>query len=131
MRSTPGCLLTAILTALLAAGCSKRDTDGLSLVGRRVADRVEHAAGGSTGLMATSWRGLRACWGDTQLDCRVLLRLQWDQQLAGTPLSVELVEPGVVQLAGPLADTGLRRRAVDLAGSTAGVEKVLEKWGTP
>jgi osmotically-inducible protein OsmY len=57
----------------------------------------------------------------------VLTRLRWDKGLAGTAVQVDTPGTGVVRLQGIVADDQQRRRAVDLAESTQGVEKVVDE----
>jgi osmotically-inducible protein OsmY len=57
----------------------------------------------------------------------VLTRLRWDKGLAGTAVQVDTPGTGVVRLQGTVADDQQRRRAVDLAESTQGVEKVVDE----
>lgn len=123
-------LVSSMVVATLC-GCSKHDSEALSEVGRRVWDRCENAAGGPDGKAATSWQGVRASWNDANLDSRVYLRLRWDQQLSDANIQVKVLSPAVVEISGVLAEQELRTRAVQIAQTTLGVEKVEEKWESP
>jgi osmotically-inducible protein OsmY len=120
-------LVSGVVAAALS-GCSKHDSEALSEVGRRVWGRCQNAAGGPDGKAATSWQGVRAGWNDANLDSRVYLRFRWDQQLSGANIQVKLLSPGVIEIGGPLAEQELRSRAVEIAQTTLGVEKVEENW---
>jgi osmotically-inducible protein OsmY len=70
---------------------------------------------------------VRGSLSETTLDSRVTTRLRWDRTLADADIHVSSPIPGTVQLEGTVPDLIRRRRAVDLAQSTQGVEKVLDK----
>ena len=64
------------------------------------------------------------------LDARVSARLRWDKALAGSKIQVQ-AKDGVVELKGPVIDLAQRRRAVELAESTAGADKVTDLLEVP
>jgi hypothetical protein len=118
-RSAWTCLALACL-----AGCSRSDADHLAQIGRKTMGRAGHLAGGDGGP-AASWQMVRAGLDDITLDSRVSARLRWDKGLADTPIQVHTTG-GVVELRGTVRDLNQRRRAVDLAENTIGVEKVVD-----
>ncbi len=67
---------------------------------------------------------------ETSLDARVSIRLRWDKNLADMPIQVSS-KGAVVELKGAVRDLDQRRRAVEIAESTAGVEKVVDALETP
>jgi osmotically-inducible protein OsmY len=109
---------------VLICGCSNQDADRLCKVGRKVSARLESAAGGSRGKMANSWLAMRGAMGEARLDCRVLVRLRWEQTLAESDIRVEMTAPGVVKLLGSVNNFQERRRAIEVANSTVGVKQV-------
>jgi osmotically-inducible protein OsmY len=111
------------------AGCNGSDVDSLARVGRKLVTGVENAAGGSESRLATSVQAVRGSLGEASVDARVALRLRWDRELAQAHITVHLAGPGVVQLDGSVTEPALRRRAVELAQSTRGVEQVIDNLG--
>ncbi len=110
--------------AILAAGCGKEDTERLASIGHKLAVRAEAFAGNDSKLLR-GWQAMRCEWSEPALDARVGLRLRWDNSLAGTQIRVT-ASAGVVELNGTVRDLAQRRRAVELAETTAGVEKVTD-----
>jgi osmotically-inducible protein OsmY len=111
----------------LGAGCGKQDADRLAGVCRLATAKLDGVTGGARAKFSNGWQAVRGSLSATTLDSRVATRLRWDQALADADLQVSSPSPGVVQLEGLVADLTQRRRAVDLAGSTQGVSKVLDK----
>jgi hypothetical protein len=121
MRKLVGGLL------LLALGCGKDDADGLARVGGHVATRFDDLTGNARGKLGDSWDAARGCWAASALDGRVTTRLRWDKALAGAGVQVSGAGPGAVRLSGTVADKAQHDRAVELAQSTVGVEKVIDE----
>jgi osmotically-inducible protein OsmY len=115
----------------LVAGCNGNDVDSLGRVGRKIVTGVEDAAGGSQSKLATGFQALRGSLGESTVDARVALRLRWDKELAQAPILVHLISPGVVQLDGDVAEPALRKRALELAESTRGVDRVIDNLEGP
>src|SRR5262249_26316806 len=103
-------------------GCSNEDADHLVRVGKVTAAKVEALTGGNDKLLG-GWQAVRGDLNEVGLDARVALRLRWDKSLADVRIDVQ-VKDGQVELKGTVHDLTQRRRAVDLAESTAGAEKV-------
>jgi osmotically-inducible protein OsmY len=117
----------AVGAALLAGGCGREDVDRLGRIGRKAAARLEEATGGPRGKLANGWAALRGSLADTTPDSRVQLRLRWDKSLAGADVHVSAPVSGTVRLQGRVANLDQRQRAVGLAETTQGVEKVLDE----
>jgi osmotically-inducible protein OsmY len=115
---------------MLAAGCSKDDTEHLARLSRKIAVRAESLGESTTGSLHGGWQGFRAHQDDTGIDARVECRLRWDKELADTRIQVE-ADKGVVTLKGTVENLSQRQRAIALAESTAGVEKVVDELKTP
>jgi osmotically-inducible protein OsmY len=60
------------------------------------------------------------------VESRVGARLGWDKNLEGLAIQVE-ADGATVKLHGKVPDPAKRRRAVELATSTSGVEKVTDE----
>jgi osmotically-inducible protein OsmY len=112
--------------AMTACGCSGQDADQLARVSQRVVARLEAVSGGATGKLLNRLQVRRSNETEATLEDRVASRLRWDRSLAEKPIQVRTVENGVIELQGTVADLSARRRAVDLAQSTVGVEQVID-----
>jgi hypothetical protein len=113
----------------LVFGCNNSDADHLAQLGRMAAAQADDWTNKPENKWTKGWQTLRAKPEET-LDVRVSLRLRWDQVLAETPIQVKASD-GVVELKGTLRDLSQRRRAVELAESTAGVQKVVDLLEVP
>jgi len=100
----------------LLAGCSRQDTECLGNLGRRMLAKTD---GLSAGIKA-SWKGHYPGPG---LGSRVQHRLRWDKLLADTSIDVQS-QGNEVELRGTVSNADQKRRAVELAETTAGVDKV-------
>src|SRR5262245_49776364 len=111
--------------ALLGAGCSREDTERLAKVGRRVAASAESLGADCRDALGGRWDGLCAVADHAGVEARVAARLRWDKGLAGSAIKVQ-ASGGTVELKGTVRSLAQRRRAVDLAESTAGAEQVSD-----
>ena len=68
---------------------------------------------------------MRATFDELGLDTRVSARIRWDKSLAGAQVQVS-AKGTTVELKGTVRDMKQRRRAVELAESTTGVETVTD-----
>jgi osmotically-inducible protein OsmY len=107
-------------------GCSQ-DADGLTRVCQKTASKFDGVTENLRGKLQDGWGAVRGSLPESGLDSRVALRLHWDQELEGANITVAPAGAGVVRLTGEVATLAQRRRAVALAQSTAGVEKVLDE----
>lgn len=114
--------------AVVAVGCSDQDTERLARVGQKVAGKVHGMAGGADTKLAIGLQAMRANWSDASLENRVSARLRWEKLLDGASIQVHAAG-NTVELKGIVSDLGQRRRAIDLAQSTTGVEKVVDVLG--
>ena len=113
------------LFAFVLSGCSDQDTERLGRIGRKVSEKFDDMTGGADGKLAQSFHAMRANWDDVALDARVMARLRWDKTLADAQIQVS-ASGGTVELKGTVNHLEQRRRAVELAESTAGVEQVSD-----
>jgi hypothetical protein len=109
--------------AAFTAGCSRQDTERLARIGKRIAAHAEALTADCRAGMGSSWNGVGEGAG---LGARVRARLRWDKALTGLPIRVHAAG-GAVELTGTVHDLTQRRRAVELAESTTGVEKVNDQ----
>ena len=89
--------------------------------------RLQAVTEGLRDKLHNGWGAVRGSVSDTSLDSRVALRLRWDSDMAGADVQVRLTGPSVVELTGVVADLAQRRRAIELAGTTTGVESVRDR----
>ncbi len=115
---------------IFAGGCSCDDTDRLARVGHKVAARAAALAPDSDNKLARGWQSVSKGSTETSLAARVFNRLRWDKNLADAQIQVS-AKGAVIELKGTVQDLDQRRRAVEIAESTTGVEKVVDALETP
>jgi osmotically-inducible protein OsmY len=115
----------ATLLAVSLTGCSGEDTDRLGKVGRKVAGRAEALTPEAAEKLSRGWEALRYSPEEMPVATRAALRLHWDKSMVGAQIQVA-AEGAVLELSGTVNDTAQRQRAVELAESTSGVEKVVD-----
>lgn len=113
--------------AAVLCGCSNKDAEQLSRVGRKAMSKLEEAAGGSHGRLLTGYQAVRGALCDATLDSRVATRLQWEKTLEDSEIEVQNVSPGTVKLLGRVPDFPQRQRAQEVAQNTVGVIQVVNE----
>jgi osmotically-inducible protein OsmY len=109
--------------ALVAAGCNRQDVDGLGSISRKVLERTQSAV---APLRDNFERTLKDIGVGAGLKERVQQRLLCDKALAAATIDIS-VKGAEVELRGTLKSEDQRRRAVDLAETTVGVERVVDQ----
>jgi hypothetical protein len=99
-------------------------------VSRKVAAKFEQLTDGVSGKLTNTLEALRFGWNGLPLDARVSSRLRSDKKLTDVSIQVR-ASGGIVELRGTVADLSQRRRAVELAETTVGVENVLDALVVP
>jgi osmotically-inducible protein OsmY len=117
-----------MVSLLYATGCSNGDVERLGRIARTLAERFENLTEGAKAKLAGNWSG--GSLEDSAIAQRVRQRIRWDEQFANCEIEVDAPERGVVRLRGVVANLDKRRRAVDLAQSTIGVERVEDALTT-
>ncbi|MCS7045011.1 MAG: BON domain-containing protein [Gemmataceae bacterium] len=112
-----------LIGVMLLAGCKQQDVDGLGRIGRKLLERTQAAASPLRERFDSTLSGMS---GRESVRQRVRLRMQWDQALAKEQIEVHATG-GVVELRGTVKTDQLRRRAVELAEATVGVERVADQ----
>ncbi len=115
---------------ILAAGCSNNDTEHVARVARVVAAKAQILTGDADGKLSRGWQALCGSVDNPSLEMRVSSRLRLDKSLADIPIEVT-ASGDEIELKGKLQNLEQRRRAVELAESTTGVEKVVDKLEIP
>lgn len=106
--------------------CQSKDAERLAALGTRLREKAQGLVASGGGPL----RGLQSVplrLGELSVDARVLARLQWDKGLADAVIEVHAVGDSAVELTGKVRDMDAKRRALELAQTTAGVEKVMDK----
>lgn len=121
---------SALLLAVSAtfAGCTAQDTECLARIGRKLADRSHGAADSIRGQVDGDLKAMPlggALPKDNVLRERIAARLRWDALLADARIDVQ-VTGQEVDLKGTVKNDAQRRRAADIAETTAGVQAVNE-----
>ncbi len=119
--------LLILLALLPLAGCKARDADLIALACQRAGQKLGLTRGPSAGTLTGTLRG---SLGETSLSARVENRLRWDRMLADANIEVIGAGSGGVVLKGTVADLSMKQRAVDLARTTLGVERVTDELTT-
>jgi hypothetical protein len=141
--------------ATFAAGCSGDDTERMARIGRKTMARCDDLTAGLRTKVSAGIDAVRtslpaappaprtaapppslpppstpaASVPTTPIDSRVLWRIRWDKSLAGADVAVETPSGGVVRLRGVVNDLTRQRRALELAETTEGVERVVNELG--
>jgi osmotically-inducible protein OsmY len=121
--------LLLMSVAIGGSGCNSEDADRLARVVGAAAAKVEALSLDANGRL-TGWPSFPANLDELPLEARVSARLRWDQTLAGAQIQVR-ASPEGVELKGTVRDLDQRRRAVDLAQSTVGTERVNDLLEVP
>lgn len=107
-------------------GCGD-DVDHLERVFDKTAAKFDGATESMRGKLQNGEKAVRGVIAETSLDTRVVLRMRWDADLVGAEVQAQQIGPGTVELTGTVNDLAQQRRAVELAQTTVGVEKVLDR----
>src|SRR3954452_509137 len=99
-----------------AQGPIERVGQALDNAGRNIRRGVENAV--ARGQISTA---------EQELIDRILFRIRWDKQLAGSALQLEVPAYGAVILRGSVASKDVKARAVDLVQNTIGVTSVVDE----
>lgn len=114
-----------LVVAAFAAGCNPDDTERMSRVARKLTARAEALTTDQDSGLNKGWQAVRNGWQETTLAGRVAARLRWDKTLADCQIQTAAVG-NAVELKGTVREPEQRQRAVELAESTLGVDKVTD-----
>jgi hypothetical protein len=115
-------LLFAAFCLLGSSGCNRSDGVRLGKIGVKVADKVQVLLPDHTPFVPPSLGTMS----DATLESRVRVRFQTDRYLTSLPIEI-IVELASVRLKGQVDSDVLKQRAVEIAESTVGVEKVVDE----
>jgi hypothetical protein len=124
-RSGGGIVLRVVVVCLLLvlAGCKARDGDILRQVAQRAASKLQDASGPAAQLPA----GVPVPVPRVSLVARVEARIRYDRHLADHSLVVRAQGTNAVVVTGTVPEPSIKQRALDLAKSTVGVERVVDE----
>ena len=111
----------AIGLVLVAAGCNRHAADALSRIGRKLGAHAKNSAGDVGGKIDLSWAGKR----EPNLHDKVHDRLRFENTLIDASFEV-IVKNKEVELKGAVKTPSQKQRAVELAETVAGVDKVTD-----
>jgi BON domain len=118
-----------LLSASVAlTGCTAQDTECLARIGRKFADRSHGAVDSIRDQVDGDLKALPLAGPlpkDNVLRERIAARLRWDALLADVRIDVQVIDHEV-ELKGTVKNDAQRRRAADIAETTAGVQAVNE-----
>jgi osmotically-inducible protein OsmY len=109
-----------LLAVTMAAGCNQQDADCLSRIGRKVAAHARSGAGEVGGKFDLRWAR-----SDPTLQEKIQDRLRFENTLTGITFEVS-VKDKEVELKGTVKTPSQRQRAVELADTVAGVDRVID-----
>jgi hypothetical protein len=112
-------LLLPVTLLAISAGCNQQDTECLSRIGRKIAAHAKSGTGEVGAKVDMSWAGKR----EPSLQDKVQERLRWENTLSDVTLEVR-VKDKEVEVKGTVKTPLQRQRAIELAETVAGVEKV-------
>jgi hypothetical protein len=109
--------LSLVVTAAFAQdGPIRRAGQALDRAGKNIRSRVETEVA----------RG-QAAIAERELLGRVSRRIEWDKQLVGSTIQMEVQPGGAVILRGSVLNEKVKARAVDLVENTIGVTRVVDE----
>jgi osmotically-inducible protein OsmY len=118
LRGAAVCVLV-MGTALVAVG-QKQDSDSIG-------DKIDRGVRDVESKLRESWGDIKRGTHRMTVQGRVYARLYWDKALADGNLKIEAKDGGVVVLKGTVSNRDARRRAVELAQSTVGVNDTVDE----
>ncbi|MCI0640556.1 MAG: BON domain-containing protein [Gemmataceae bacterium] len=123
-----GKLLWLFISLTLLPGCKRQDTECLSRIGKKIVAQANSATADLRARFA-DWKGQKTGL-EESLEERVQKRLRWEKVLADVP--IEVVSVGKeIELKGLVQNAEQREKAITLAESTLGVERVIVSLQAP
>jgi len=110
----------------LSTGCQGKDPDRLAELGERLKQKIEALLRSPGGKKMRGLSTVPLQLAEPSIEARVIARLKWDRELSDTPIDVKATG-SVIELAGKVGGAEQRRRAVELAQTTQGVDKVVDR----
>lgn len=92
----------------------------------RLGERIDRGIERLSSEAVEGWQALRRSVDRFGVQARVYSRLRWDKEIATAEIDVKIEGEGVVVLRGELKDPEAKRKAVELAEDTIGVQEVVD-----
>lgn len=112
---------------LCFTGCNKQDKEIFSSVGRKIAGKLEDTTAPARKKVEVGWRAMRGGILEGSLEDAILFRFKTDKELHQENIEVIHKGDGVVLLKGELSDLGMKGRAIALANTTKGVDRLEDE----
>jgi osmotically-inducible protein OsmY len=121
-RHLLGAVCVLFLCGALTAVGQQKDSDSIG-------DKFDRGVRSVESKLRETWGDVKRATHRMSVQGRVYARLYWDKSLADAPFQIEAKDGGVVVLKGSVPTAEAKRRAVDLAQSTVGVNEAVDELG--
>jgi osmotically-inducible protein OsmY len=115
-----GAVCVVLVCGGLNAFGQQKDSDSLG-------DKLDRGVRQVESKLRETWADIKRTTRRMTVEGRVYARLYWDKSLADAPFQIETKNGGVVVLKGSVPSHEAKRRAVDLAQSTVGVNETIDE----
>lgn len=109
---------------VLVSGCGKQDKEILANIGRKITSKFESASSPTRKKLEMGIQAMRGEILESSIQDSVLFRIRTDKNLKDQKIEVSSKEEGVILLKGTVPDEQSKLRAIEVAESTRGVNKV-------
>jgi osmotically-inducible protein OsmY len=110
---------------LALSGCSDQDAAQIGKVSHKALDKARALTGMAGEQLGISLPPAKVSSEALEISARVQARIKWDQILDGAAIQIHAEAEGI-RLTGTVKNEAQRKRAVELAESTAGVTSVQD-----
>jgi osmotically-inducible protein OsmY len=114
--------LTVVLAASFALALSAASARAQS-VGERIGNAIDQVSSG----VQQAWQQVKEAGNRMGVEARVYARLRWDKAIHSATIDIEVPKAGTVVLKGSVADAAAKKKAVELANDTIGVDQVIDQ----
>jgi osmotically-inducible protein OsmY len=111
-----------LVVAGLALTFSRSDARGQN-IGQRIGDAIDQVSSG----VQQAWQQVKEAGNRMGVEARVYARLRWDKAIHSATIDIEVPKAGTVVLKGSVAGAAAKKKAVELANDTIGVEQVVDQ----
>jgi osmotically-inducible protein OsmY len=113
---------TFVLAGSLVVLISSASARGQS-VGQRIGEAIDQVSSG----VQQAWQQVKEAGNRMGVEARVYARLRWDKAIHSATIDIEVPKAGTVVLKGSVPDAAAKKKAVELANDTIGVEQVVDQ----
>lgn len=124
-----GIMCLVALTAQHASGQDQPPPNNDSQEGfaERLGAQIDRGVQQLGSELREGWANLRETINELSVQGRVYARLRWDKAIAIETIDVGTVNDGIVKLTGTVTTESMKRKAVQLARDTVGVQEVVDQ----